>query len=228
MPIDTAMQLGANHPMGPFALADFIGLDTCLSVMQVLYEGLADIEIPAVSAARQICRGRLARPQGRSRRFTTIAARAGADPVVQLSCGKEPLSRSPILSRRDDPYQAVTLPASGSRVVVKRWVLATVGLDNCPALVLNADFRPLSYFPLSVWSWQDAVKAVFLDRVNIIVSLRPRACAARPWRCGLPSVIVAQTYIAPARAAGLHPVQRVPARPLHLPVLRRNATRRRS
>ncbi|MEZ5775163.1 MAG: 3-hydroxybutyryl-CoA dehydrogenase [Hyphomicrobiaceae bacterium] len=40
--IDMAMRLGANHPMGPLELADFIGLDTCLSVMQVLYEGLAD------------------------------------------------------------------------------------------------------------------------------------------------------------------------------------------
>jgi 3-hydroxybutyryl-CoA dehydrogenase len=40
--IDKAMRLGANHPMGPLELADFIGLDTCLSVMQVLYEGLAD------------------------------------------------------------------------------------------------------------------------------------------------------------------------------------------
>jgi len=40
--IDTAMRLGANHPMGPLELADFIGLDTCLAVMQVLYEGLAD------------------------------------------------------------------------------------------------------------------------------------------------------------------------------------------
>jgi 3-hydroxybutyryl-CoA dehydrogenase len=40
--IDTAMRLGANHPMGPLELADFVGLDTCLAVMQVLYEGLAD------------------------------------------------------------------------------------------------------------------------------------------------------------------------------------------
>ena len=57
--------------------------------------------------------------------------------------------------------------------------------ETCPALVLNADFRPLSYYPLSIWCWQDAIKAVFLDRVNI-VSQYDRWCAARPSRCGCP------------------------------------------
>ena len=46
----------------------------------------------------------------------------------------------------------------------------TVSPEACPALVLNADFRPLSYYPLSLWGWQDAIKAVFLERVNIVVN----------------------------------------------------------
>ena len=41
-------------------------------------------------------------------------------------------------------------------------------LEKCPALVLNADFRPLTYYPLSLWCWQDAVKSVFLERVSIV------------------------------------------------------------
>ena len=44
------------------------------------------------------------------------------------------------------------------------------GLRDHPALVLNADFRPLSYLPLSLWPWQDAVKAVFLDRVTVLAA----------------------------------------------------------
>ena len=43
-----------------------------------------------------------------------------------------------------------------------------ISLEKCPALVLNADYRPLSYYPLSLWSWQDSIKSVFLDRVNIV------------------------------------------------------------
>ena len=43
-----------------------------------------------------------------------------------------------------------------------------VSLEKCPALVLNADYRPLSYYPLSLWSWQDSIKSVFLDRVSIV------------------------------------------------------------
>ncbi len=48
------------------------------------------------------------------------------------------------------------------------FVRETKGLHDNPALVLNADYRPLSYYPLSLWPWQDAVKAVFLDRVQIV------------------------------------------------------------
>ena len=47
-------------------------------------------------------------------------------------------------------------------------VQPVVRAEACPALVLNADYRPLSYYPLSIWCWQDAIKAVFLDRVNIV------------------------------------------------------------
>jgi hypothetical protein len=45
-----------------------------------------------------------------------------------------------------------------------------VSPSGFPSLVLNADFRPLSYYPLSLWSWQDTIKAVFLERVNIVAN----------------------------------------------------------
>ena len=67
-------------------------------------------------------------------------------------------------------------------------------INDCPALVLNADFRPLSYFPLSLWSWQDSVKAVFLDRVNI-VSEYERFVRSPGFAMRVPSVIALKTYI---------------------------------
>jgi len=64
--IDTSMRLGANHPMGPLELADFIGLDTCLSVMQVLYEGLADSKYrPCPLLVKYVDAGWLGRKVGR-------------------------------------------------------------------------------------------------------------------------------------------------------------------
>ncbi len=64
--IDNAMRLGANHPMGPLQLADFIGLDTCLAVMQVLYEGLADTKYrPCPLLVKYVEAGWLGRKSGR-------------------------------------------------------------------------------------------------------------------------------------------------------------------
>ncbi len=64
--IDTSMRLGANHPMGPLELADFIGLDTCLAIMQVLYEGLADSKYrPCPLLVKYVEAGWLGRKAGR-------------------------------------------------------------------------------------------------------------------------------------------------------------------
>lgn len=64
--IDTAMKLGANHPMGPLTLADFIGLDTCLSIMQVLHDGLADTKYrPCPLLVKYVEAGWLGRKTGR-------------------------------------------------------------------------------------------------------------------------------------------------------------------
>lgn len=73
-----------------------------------------------------------------------------------------------------------------------------VSPDACPALVLNADYRPLSYYPLSLWSWQDAIKAIFLDRVNVI-SHYERAVHSPSFEMKLPSVVCLKTYVKPAR-----------------------------
>ena len=71
-----------------------------------------------------------------------------------------------------------------------------VSLEKCPALVLNADYRPLSYYPLSLWSWQDTVKSVFLDRVTI-VSNYDRIVRSPSFNMQLPSVIALKDYIVP-------------------------------
>jgi 5-methylcytosine-specific restriction endonuclease McrA len=70
----------------------------------------------------------------------------------------------------------------------------SAGPESCPALVLNADFRPLNYFPLSLWPWQEAVKAVFLGRVNV-VSEYDTVIHSPSWNMKLPSVISLKEYV---------------------------------
>ena len=71
-----------------------------------------------------------------------------------------------------------------------------VPLEKCPALVLNADFRPLSYYPLSLWCWQDAVKSVFLERVSIVSNYK-RKIRSPSFEMNLPSVIALKNFIKP-------------------------------
>lgn len=73
-----------------------------------------------------------------------------------------------------------------------------MGMHDYPALVLNADFRPLSYFPLSLWSWQEAVKAVFMRRVHVL-SEYDRKVRSPSREMALPSVIVLKQYVPAAR-----------------------------
>ncbi|GGE87494.1 HNH endonuclease [Sphingomonas prati] len=70
--------------------------------------------------------------------------------------------------------------------------------DSCPALVLNADYTPLSYYPLSLWPWQTAIKAVFLERVDI-VDHYAREVHSPTHVMKLPSVIALRQYVKPSQ-----------------------------
>ena len=69
--------------------------------------------------------------------------------------------------------------------------------DSCPALVLNADYTPLSYYPPSLWPWQTAIKAVFLDKVDIIARY-DRHVHSPSLDMALPSVIALRQYVRPS------------------------------
>ena len=67
-----------------------------------------------------------------------------------------------------------------------------------PALILNADYRPLSYFPLSLWPWQEAIKAVYLERVNV-AAVYEEVVRSEKLTLPLPSVIVLKNYVVPTK-----------------------------
>ena len=68
--------------------------------------------------------------------------------------------------------------------------------DSCPALVLNADYTPLSYYPLSLWPWQTAIKAMFLERVDVVAHYN-REVHSPSATLKLPSVIALRQYVRP-------------------------------
>ncbi len=72
------------------------------------------------------------------------------------------------------------------------------GTAHHPALVLNADYRPLSYLPLSLWSWQDAVKAAYLERVTIIAQY-DAVVRSPSTEIRIPSVVVLKDFVRPAK-----------------------------
>lgn len=75
-----------------------------------------------------------------------------------------------------------------------REVTRNTPLEQCPALILNADYRPLSYYPLSIWPWQEAVKAIFRGTVHVI-SEYERVVHSPTAQMKLPSVLVLKDYI---------------------------------
>lgn len=78
------------------------------------------------------------------------------------------------------------------------FVREPTSLKQHPALVLNADFRPLSYYPLSLWPWQEAVKAAFLDRVDIIAEY-DKVVRSPTTEIRIPSVVVLREFVKPQK-----------------------------
>jgi len=78
------------------------------------------------------------------------------------------------------------------------FVRAPNALKQHPALVLNADYRPLSYYPLSLWPWQEAIKAAWLERVDIVAEYDE--CVRSPsTTIRIPSVVVLKDYVKPQK-----------------------------
>ncbi len=91
--------------------------------------------------------------------------------------------RAPLIERRAQLRSAAQDPARNP--------------DSCPALVLNADYTPLSYYPLSLWPWQTAIKAVFLERVDIVASY-DREVHSPSLDMKIPSVIALRQFVKPS------------------------------
>ncbi len=111
--IDTVAKLGFAHPMGPLALADLIGLDTCVAIMEVLHDGLGDPKYAPCPLLRQPRRGRPARAEVRARLLRVRVARGPAVGSGSRRTGRPTASSSSARSARCCDDRPTTRPASG-------------------------------------------------------------------------------------------------------------------
>jgi len=93
-------------------------------------------------------------------------------------------------------------------------------LKHHPALVLNADYRPLSYYPLSLWPWQEAIKAVWLDRVDIVAEYDFDGPTPERLDLRIPSVVVLKDFVKPRKRVAFTRFNLFLAGRIPVPVLR--------
>eukprot|EP00903_Cladosiphon_okamuranus_P009057 g8659.t1 len=95
--------------------------------------------------------------------------------------------------RNEVSVEVATANQGGSRR--NRKINFSGGLDSCPCLVLNADYQPLSYLPLSLWGWQDVIKAVFSEKVVVLATYGDRSVRSPSVVVQLPSVIALKEFV---------------------------------
>ncbi|CAM9509846.1 unnamed protein product [Phaeothamnion confervicola] len=125
-------------------------------------------------------------------RQSAMVAMAGSARKVSGAGGRRPQRKTK--NEGFDVGDMDDFAASVSREMYQNSEKYFSTLDSCPALVLNSDYQPLSYVPLSLWTWQDAVKAVFMDRVNVVATYSDRVIRSANFEMPLPSVIALKQY----------------------------------
>jgi len=106
--------------------------------------------------------------------------------------------RSALVSRQGASWPGTIWEMNGE--FSRQFVRNCAPVTQHPALVLNADYRPLSYLPLSLWSWQEAVKAAYLDRVTIIAEY-DQVVHSPSISLRIPSVVVLKDYVKAAKSS---------------------------
>ncbi|CAM9565828.1 unnamed protein product [Ectocarpus sp. 6 AP-2014] len=137
-------------------------------------------------------------PAGRAENLLSMKIKkAGKKPVRSRRSGPpanvEGYSHAAFVKMKNEVALQVATNKKGSRRT--RTVNFNGGIDSCPCLVLNADYQPLSYLPLSLWGWQDVIKAVFSEKVVVLATYGDRSVRSPSVVVQLPSVIALKEFV---------------------------------